>query len=103
MLSIYSACQTENPTRNHFGLTGVWSRVRSHMGSAYFSLPSVGGAEPNMHKAQCRGQPVCVHLGNLYLREECTEASYLQLVVSPKKIWTDGGERRQHSRCRCIW
>ena len=64
MLSIYySACQAENPTRNHFGLTGVWSRVRSHMGSAYFSLPSVGGAEPNMHKAQCWGQPVCVHRG----------------------------------------
>ena len=84
MLSIYSACQAENPTRNHFGLTGVWSRVRSHMGSAYFSLPSAG-AQPNMQKAQCRGQPGCALSTSPGMHE-----GILQRVVLPKKIDTDG-------------
>ena len=64
MLSIYSACQAENPTRNHFRLTGVWSRVRSHMGSAYFSLPSVGGQNPICTKHSAGVNP-CVCNGEV--------------------------------------
>ena len=82
--TIYSACPVENPTRNHFGLTGAWSRVRSHMGSAYFSLPSVG-AQPNMQKAQCRGQPGCALSTSPGMHE-----GILQRVVLPKKIDMDG-------------
>ena len=82
--TIYTACPVENPTRNHFGLTGAGSRVRSHMGSAYFSLPSVG-AQPNMQKAQCRGQPGCALSTSPGMHE-----GILQRVVLPKKIDTDG-------------
>ena len=78
--TIYSACPVENPTRNHFGLTGAWSRVRSHMGSAYFSLPSAG-AQPNMQKAQCRGQPGCALSTSPGMHE-----GILQWVVLPKKL-----------------
>ena len=89
MLSTYSWYRAENPTRNHFGLTGVWSRVRSHMGSAYFSLPRAW-AQPNMHKAQCRGHP-CVHR---VLLEECTEASYGWWCHREKRQYGWMGESR---------
>ena len=85
MLSIYSMYPVyyppENLTRNHFGLTGAWSRVRSHMGSAYFSLPS-GWAQPNMHKAQCRGHPVCAPGSSRGMQG----AILLPLVVSLEKL-----------------
>ena len=100
MLSIYSACQAENPTRNHFGLTGVWSRVRSHMGSAYFSLPSAW-AQPNMHKAQCRGHPVCAPGTSPGMH-----GGIERLVLSLEKGNTDGWGRaeaaQQHLRVHLV-
>ena len=102
MLSIYSMYPVyyppENLTRNHFGLTGAWSRVRSHMGSAYFSLPS-GWAQPNMHKAQCRGHPVCVHR---VLLEECREPSSYRWWCRWKNCRNTDGWGELHLRVHLV-